>query len=176
MFEKAKKPSQQRLFILLTALLVTGFAFAVYLVFTPDQFPMSFVRGPVVKSAPNLIFGPYPVEEELLKLKRMGVVEVVSLLDANSPVEGALVARERQRVEGLGMTFVNYPLPVSFAVNGGVPAVLDRVAGYIRDNPVALRYVHCYLGRHRVKLVRGVLGLAEPEPVLEVGQTTASGS
>jgi hypothetical protein len=176
MFEQTEKPSRQRTLILFTALLLAGFVFAVYLVFSPDQFPMSFVRGPVVRPAPDLIFGPYPVEEELLKLKRMGVVEVVSLLDANSPIEGELVARERQRVEGLGMTFVSHPLPVSFAATGGDPEILGRVADYIRDNPVSLRYVHCYLGRHRVQLVRDVLGLTQAAPVLEVGQPASVGS
>jgi len=157
MFESTTHPSRQRTLLLVTVLLLAGFAYMVYLVIAPDHFPMSFVRGSVTKPAHGLMFGPYPVEEELLKLKRMGVVEVVSLLDADSPIEGPLLERERALVEKLGITLVNYPLPVSFAATGGDPEVLARVADYIRGNPVSLRYVHCYLGRHRVKLVEGQL-------------------
>jgi len=157
MFESTTHPSRQRTLLIATLVLLTGFAYVIYLVMAPDHFPMSFVRGPVTKPVDGVIFGPYPVEEELLKLKRMGVVEVVSLLDANSPIEGPLLRREQALVEKLGITFVNHPLPVSFAATGGDPEVLARVAGYIRDNPVSLRYVHCYLGRHRVKLVEGAL-------------------
>lgn len=163
MFEHTQKPRRQTAIALLTILLLAGFGYGVYLLFAPNHFPMSFVRGPVVSPSEHLIFGPYPVEEELLRLKRMGVVEVVSLLDADSPVEGELVARERELVERLGMRFVNRPVPVSYAVTGGEDVVLDAIKRYIEDTPVPLRYVHCYLGRHRVKLIQQRLGLIPAE-------------
>ncbi len=159
MFERTRKPRRQTPIALLTILLLSTFGYGVYLLFSPDSFPMNFVRGAVVRPTEHLIFGPYPVEEELLRLKRMGVVEVVSLLDANSLIEGPLVSRERTLVERLGMAFVNRPLPVSYAITGGKDQVLDAITDYIKDNPVHLRYIHCYLGRHRVKLIQDRLGL-----------------
>ncbi len=168
MFEQSRKPRRQMTLAVITVLLVAAFGYGVHLLFAPDRFPMNFVRGPLVKPAPNLLFGPYPVESELLRLKRMGVVEVVSLLDANSPVEGPLVSRERERVERLGMRFVNRPVPVSYAVTGGDDGVLDEIARYIEDNPVPLRYVHCYLGRHRVKLIQARLGLIPHEGAIVI--------
>lgn len=154
----AENRPRSRTILVVTALCLAAFGYGVFLLFAPDRFPMNFARGPVARPAPDLIVGPYPVEAELLRLKRMGVVEVLSLLDAVSPVEGELVVRERNLVERLGMRFVNIPVPVG-ALLAGDGGWETRTAGHIRANPVSLRYLHCYLGRHRVKRVLTALNL-----------------
>lgn len=145
---------------LITVLLLAAFGYGVYLLFAPNHFPMNFARGPVSWASPELLVGPYPVEGELLELKRMGVVEVVSLLDAGSPVEGELEAQERERVERLGLRYVNFSAPVGSLMADDQPWA-TATASHIRANPVALRYLHCYLGRHRIKPVLHALDLPE---------------
>jgi len=161
MFEATQHPKRQTTLWVLTAVVMLGFVFAVFLVLAPDRFPVNFVRGEVVKVREDLLLGPYPVEEELRVLKRLGVEEVVSLLDADSPVEGHLVARERKLVETLGMRFVNIPFPVSEVIREPEEKRLAGIAWHIESHPASLRYVHCYLGRHRVMLLREHMNLAD---------------
>lgn len=161
MFEATPKRLRQWPLWVLTAGFLGLFGWGVFLLFAPDHFPLNFARGTVVRMAPDLLFGPYPVEEELRRLKRMGVVEVVSLLDTGSAVEAELVDRERPRVEALGMRFVSLPVPLAALAGGGDDAVA-RAAAYLRVHRASLSYVHCYLGRHRVALLEAALGLAPP--------------
>ncbi len=157
MFDASRKAHRQLLLRIVTILGVFAFGFGIYLLFTPTAPPLKFVRGPVVQISDSILLGPYPVDSELRELKRLGVTEVVSLLDATSPVESQLLASEKRRVERLGFIFTNYPIPVSRVVRGADPPVMEAIASHLSRSTEGLRYVHCYLGRHRVGMVQDYL-------------------
>lgn len=106
----------------------------------------------------NVMFGPYPVEEDFIALKARGVTTIISLLDSNIPYERILLAQERERAARYGMQVQNYPMA----------SILGQKFGrdYMKNSEAAARaalaadgtaYIHCYLGLHRAKNVQKFL-------------------
>ena len=103
----------------------------------------------------NVMFGPYPVEEDFIALKARGVTTIISLLDSNIPYERVLLAQERERAGRFGMQVLNFPMA----------SILGQSFGrdYMKNSQAAARaalaaqgnaYIHCYLGLHRAKNVQ----------------------
>ncbi len=143
------------------------FVYAVYNVYRPDTGPMSFVRGSARDLGPNIIVGPYPTHEELTRLKKRGVEEIISLMDDDSAVESALVSEEKKTVAGIGLRFANFPMDFSrLESNDNMGHLADAVAHVMALEKTKV-YIHCYLGRHRVGLferefLRAQGGLLDP--------------
>ncbi|MDQ3286997.1 MAG: tetratricopeptide repeat protein [Pseudomonadota bacterium] len=106
----------------------------------------------------NVMFGPYPVEEDFVALKARGVTTIISLLDSNIPYEKVLLAQERERAARYGMEVQNFPMA----------SILGQKFGrdYVRNSEAAARaalaangtaYIHCYLGLHRAGNVQKYL-------------------
>lgn len=106
----------------------------------------------------NVMFGPYPVEEDFIALKARGVTTIISLLDSNIPYEKVLLAQERERAARYGMQVQNFPMA----------SILGQKFGrdYMKNSEAAARaaiaaegtaYIHCYLGLHRAKNVQKFL-------------------
>ncbi|MBA3487506.1 MAG: tetratricopeptide repeat protein [Lysobacter sp.] len=106
----------------------------------------------------NVMFGPYPVEEDFIALKARGVTTIISLLDSNIPYEKVLLAQEHERAARYGMRVQNYPMA----------SILGQKFGrdYMKNSEAAARaalaadgtaYIHCYLGLHRAKNVQKFL-------------------
>jgi len=106
----------------------------------------------------DIVFGPYPVEEDFVALKDKGVTTIVSLLDSNIPYEKVLLAQERERAARHGMQVLNFPMA----------SILGQSFGrdYVKNSEAAARaaldapgtaYIHCYLGLHRAKNVQKFL-------------------
>lgn len=145
------------------------FSYAVYNVYRPDTGPMSFVRGAARELGPNVIIGPYPTQEELARLKKRGVVEVISLMDGDSTVESLLVSEEKKSVAAVGLGFANFPMDFSRLESDGNMRHLADAVRYVLALDKTKVYVHCYLGRHRV-------GIFEREFLkARGGQSTLSG-
>lgn len=138
--------------ILVSAML---FAFGLYNVYKPDTLPMSFIRGDVREIAPGVLVGPYPTEREIKKLKRIGVVSFVNLMDASNPLEKDLFKAETKAAAKYGLTVVNFPMGI-IKLNGKAnKATVAKAVESTRQlaektGPEESIYVHCYLGRHRV--------------------------
>lgn len=126
------------------------FSYAVYNVYRPDSGPMSFVRGEVRELGPNVIVGPYPTWEEMRRLKKRGVVELVSLMDDDSAVESALVGEEKKLAAAAGLKFANFPMDFSRLDSDDNKGHLADAVAYVISLDGTKVYVHCYLGKHRV--------------------------
>lgn len=128
------------------------FSYAVYNVYRPDTGPMSFVRGEVRVFNENVIVGPYPTEKEMIRLKKRGVVEVISLMDDDSTVESVLVGEEKKLAAVVGLRFANFPMDFARLDSDDNKVHLADAVAYVLSlyTDKKMVYVHCYLGRHRV--------------------------
>lgn len=143
-----KLSTETKLWLLITGFLLL-FAFGIYNVMRPDRGPLSLIRGDVRQITPLVLVGPYPTEEELSRLKLIGVKELVSLMKPGLPFEAELVSREKAAAEKNGLTFTIFPM--DFLKSDGpenVRAINQAVAHVLASQKKT--YVHCYLGRHRV--------------------------
>ncbi|HEY5649414.1 MAG TPA: hypothetical protein VIU33_07940 [Nitrospiria bacterium] len=168
--EKPKKINKRaRFFFGLFLLAGIPFSYGIYNIFEPEYYPIKFLRGEVVQVSESLITGPYPTEDEVKRLKKLGVTELIGLLDSQMPFESPLIGKEADIAAKYGLGFRNIPL--MYLPNLNSKANLAKVADLVselRDNTGRV-YVHCYLGRHRVGLVRdaylrAVAGEIPPKP------------
>ncbi len=139
---------------ILTLFFAGLFAFGLYSAFKPESYPLKFIRGDVRPISENVIIGPYPEKKEWLKLRNdIGVDVLVSLMDPNSVVEGRFVKAEKAMAEKYGMEFLNFPMDFLHLSNDSNKAAAAKLSEYILNSGGdKLFYVHCYLGRHRVKV------------------------
>ena len=139
------------IFVLLVAVPAV---YGIYNIFQPVHYPVKFFRGEVVQVTDALLLGPYPTEKEMKYLKRLGVTEIISLLDPSLPFEAPLIRQEKRLAEKNNLGFRNAPL--SYLPNLESKENLDqasKLVSYLRNNSNK-KYVHCYLGRHRTTLVK----------------------
>lgn len=143
--------------ILFGAILVyIGFAFLTYFdFFEPFLYPLKFIRGKPLFITPNIIVGPYPNYEELNRLKKKyGMELVISLLNPNLPQEKALYEKEIKNCEKLGLEIVNYPLHYIPLNSDHNKKVIKELMKFLKLNSGRKVYIHCYFGRHRLKLIK----------------------
>lgn len=141
-----------------TAVILVLLAAAAWVVTTPDNFFMRIFRLPITDVDANIITGPYPVEEDFVMLKKNGVTTIVSLLDPDLPYEHVLLERERALCEKHGMEIHNFPMISIFGSKyGGTYDANTVAAADAAMNAKGKAYLHCYLGRHRVKSVEDLL-------------------
>jgi phytol kinase len=107
----------------------------------------------------HFTFGPYPDEARLAELKREGYTAVVSLLHpAVIPFEPRLLAQEKEAAARVGIELIQLPMLPWVSANS---AALDRVRTLARAG-TGRYYVHCYLGRDRVMLVKRIVEQTGP--------------
>ena len=138
----------------ITAFFLAVFGLGLYSAFRPESYPLRFIRGEVRPIADNVLIGPYPGSHEWKRLRdRMGVDVMVSLMDPSSRVEGGFVREERAMARKYGMEFMNYPMDFMRLSDRATRETAERLARYIiRSGGNRRFYVHCYLGRHRVRV------------------------
>ncbi len=138
---------------ILTLFFIGLFALGIYTAFRPESYPLKFIRGDVRPVAENVIIGPYPEAREWKKLKEdMGVDVLVSLMDPDSKIEGGFVRKEKDFAASNGMEFKNFPMDFLHLSNKGNKEQALLLTDYILRSGGKKFYVHCYLGRHRVKV------------------------
>lgn len=128
---------------------------AYFVLITPDNPIMRALRGEISDISSNVITGPYPVSSDFEKLKKNGVIKVVSLLDPAIPYEKSLLDQERVEAKRLQIEFVNYPMISILGHKMGVN--YEKNAAAAADDIAASKgkvYVHCYLGIHRIMVVK----------------------
>lgn len=131
----------------------TAVALATLLVwFNPD-----LIVGADREAAPEIlqagevrfVFGPYPGDDDLGRLKREGYTGVISLLHpAVVPFEPKLLKQERDAARKAGIPVISLPMLPWVGDNG---ASLDSLRAIARGGS-GRYYVHCYLGRDRVNV------------------------
>jgi hypothetical protein len=147
-----KNRTEKKLYLIILVFIAV-FGYGVYNLFHPEQFPMQLVRGEAVQVREDLILGPYPSSEEFLKLKRMGVTVIVSLMSPDVPVEAPLVQEENRLCRKYEFTCVNFPLQFLTLHSDFNKQQVEEAVKFIQSTP-AKKYIHCYLGRHRVALIQ----------------------
>jgi len=136
------------LFLLLSILIYFSY-------FEPYLYPLHFSKGKVEIVSNNVLIGPYPEKKELQRLKdKFHVTTVISLLNSSLPQEKSLIDRESKVTEILGLKFYNFPLEYIDIHGLHNRKVLSDLIEFIKNNPNEKFYIHDYLGRHRVKLIK----------------------
>ena len=137
----------------------------------PEQFPISFMRGTVRQVDATIFLGPYPTEQELARLRRMGVTMVISLLDPAMPFETPLIDQEKIVVERHGMQFDNVPFSIFPALDTPENvAKATNLAARVRSEP-GVYYIHCYLGRHRTGFIEKIIDRVDRQAAAEARPT-----
>jgi len=102
----------------------------------------------------EFLFGPYPSEQDLKHLKDEGVTAVVSLLHpAVVPFEPKLLSDEEKLTKSIGLKLINIPMLPWVSENKNSIQEIIRLAEGGRGK----YYVHCYLGKDRVNVVKRIL-------------------
>jgi hypothetical protein len=102
----------------------------------------------------EFVFGPYPTENEIMALKNDGYTAIISLLHpAVVPFEPKLISDEREVTKSLDIQLIEAPM---------LPWVSDNKESIEKIKNIAINgngkyYVHCYLGKDRVNVVKRII-------------------
>lgn len=144
------------LLITFFSVLVSTTVFALWLWFNPTIMS-SINQGEI--SSENTVnarfsFGPYPTESVLKNLKENDYSLVISLLHPSViPFEPKLIKDEEIATSKTGIKYINIPL---------LPWVSDNVESIKKLKEIIRTekgkiYVHCYLGKDRVNVVKNII-------------------
>ncbi|MDV6378303.1 hypothetical protein ORD22_08590 [Sporosarcina sp. GW1-11] len=109
-------------------------------------------QGEVV-AGERFTFGPYPEKEDLIQLKAQGYDGVITLLSPALPIEKPLLDKEIRSSEDAGLVLHSLPMLPWVGDNS---ESIERIRELIKEDDKRY-YVHCYLGRHRVDVVKQVV-------------------
>ena len=109
--------------------------------------------GDVAAPDARFVVGPYPDADALRELEAAGYTAVISLLHpAVVPFEPRLLAREREAARDAGIELIHAPMLPWIGDNDDAIRKIRELAE--RDS--GRYYVHCYLGRDRVRVAARV--------------------
>lgn len=109
-------------------------------------------QGEIVEGE-RFTFGPYPEGDDLKRLHEEGYDGVISLLSPTLPIEKPLLDKEKKSAEAAGLTVHSLPMLPWVGDNS---ESIRKVKALIHEDEKRY-YVHCYLGRHRVDVVKQVV-------------------
>ncbi len=153
-------------FLYMLPRIVVVAVFMLFVVFTalsnfdiiePYFYPLHLVQGKVRDVAPTIIMGPYPRGDQIRALKRQGTTVDISLLNLSLPQELALHEQLKKYGAKEGIEVLNFPLSYLNLESAENKEMVSKVVSYIRQSSGKKIYIHCYLGRHRVKVVEDEL-------------------
>ncbi|GEO10828.1 hypothetical protein [Segetibacter aerophilus] len=102
----------------------------------------------------QFVFGSYPGLKELESLKKEGCSSVISLLHpAVTPFEPVLLKEEEENCKKVGLTLISIPMLPWISENQDA---LNKIR-HLAEHPTGRYYVHCYLGKDRVNLVKRLI-------------------
>lgn len=102
----------------------------------------------------SFTFGPYPVEEDIKRLKEEGYSAIIPLLHtAVVPFEPKLLADEISSAGKAGMEIIHVPMLPWISENEESIKKITELA----QNGEGKYYIHCYLGKDRVNVVRTLI-------------------
>ena len=99
----------------------------------------------------QLTFGPYPDARRIEELEDEGYDGIISILNPAIPFENVLLEEELQQGEESGIPIYSYPMLPWVSENEESLAGINQL---VAENSDGRYYIHCYLGKHRVELVR----------------------
>lgn len=124
----------------------------------PYLYPLHAARGRITPYGENITIGHYPHMYELERLKKERNIDLdVSLLNNSLPQERVLNDLLVKRTQKLGIGFKSVSFNY-FDLDGAEnKARMAELIDFLKANSSRKVYIHCYLGRHRVKKVHDEL-------------------
>lgn len=144
--------------LLAAAVALLGAAAGVWVLLHPASFVVQPWRAQQSVTAARFMFGPYPVDADMVRLKATGVTTIISLLNPSLPYESVLLDQEKARAQRLGIRVLNFPMGSILGQRFG--ADYERNSRAAAEAAIASDgtvYIHCYLGLHRARSVRDYL-------------------
>jgi protein tyrosine phosphatase (PTP) superfamily phosphohydrolase (DUF442 family) len=114
-------------------------------------------RARMQQLSPQIAIGPYPHLDEMRQLQKQGFSGIISLLDDALPQERALNRVEERAAGELKLAFWKVPIGYLHLDSTQNRAKAQEAARILAGHPGQKIYLHCYLGRHRVELVKRIL-------------------
>lgn len=141
----------------LLLMVVAGIAGYTVLINPDNPFTRLFQRK-ITAVDTRIVIGPYPVERDFRLLRASKVTLIVTLLDPALPYENALLEKERKLAAAHGIRVENFPMSSILGQKfGGYYADSAARAAALIANTDEKLYLHCYLGLHRIQVVRDLL-------------------
>jgi hypothetical protein len=102
----------------------------------------------------SFTFGPYPADDDLVKLKEQGYTAIIPLLHPGVvPFEPKLLADVKRYGNQVGIEIISLPMLPWVSENEDVLVKIKDLA----MNGTGKYYVHCYLGKDRVNIVKTLI-------------------
>lgn len=153
-----KKSTRNKWLAVLAVVGLIGFAAGVWVLLHPASFVVQPWRATQSVTSARFVFGPYPVEADMDRLKDEGVTTIISLLNPKVPYEAVLLKEERERAAKRGIQVHNFPMGSILGQRFGDDYDRNsRAAAKAAINTPGTVYIHCYLGLHRAANVRTYL-------------------
>lgn len=139
-------------------LVAMAFAFGAWVLLHPASTWVRPWRAQQTGLGNDVIFGRYPVEEDVPVRRENGVATILSLRNPPVPYENVLLAQERERAERYGMQVLNFPMgSISGRKFGNDYMREPKAAALAALSSEGEACVHCYLGINRAKNVQKVM-------------------
>ncbi|WP_338750783.1 hypothetical protein [Bacillus sp. FJAT-52991] len=106
-----------------------------------------------VEEGERFTFGPYPEENDMVALKEEGYDGIITLLNPVLPIEKPLLEKEKKNAKEIGIEL--HSIPMLPWVGDNSDSIKEAKKLIKQDNK--RYYVHCYLGRHRVDVIKQVI-------------------
>jgi tetratricopeptide (TPR) repeat protein len=140
--------------IIIASMIYSGF----YLLVNPDNTLMRMFRGKISDVDSNIIIGPYPTEADFKRLKNNQVKMIISLLNTDLPYEKILLEKETSLADEYQIKLKNYPMISILGYKMGADYESNaKSAANAAINGGGKVYLHCYLGLHRVEIVKKII-------------------
>lgn len=145
---KEKRIKYAKYFIIVLFILDAS---AFYLLVSTENSVLSRLQGIVQEDETQFAYGPYPSTAKMRQLKDNGYTGVITLLSPAIPFEKVLLDQEKGRGEEIGLPVHSFPMLPWVSEN---ESSLEGIKELLKENREGRFYIHCYLGKHRVDLVR----------------------
>jgi Flp pilus assembly protein TadD len=151
-------PMSKRVLGWLVVALVAGLGLGWYVLITPGNPLTRMFQRTISDVNARIIVGPYPEDRDFELLKRNDVGMIVTLLNPAIPYENTLLEREKRAAAKYGIELKSFPMSSILGQRFGSEYDTNAAAAAeaIATAPGKV-YLHCYLGRHRIKVVRDLL-------------------
>lgn len=139
----------KKILIVVIPLIVTFFSLWLWL--NPKMMQFNSVQTSESYGNIEFIFGPYPEEDKIIELKNQNIRGIISLLhEAVVPFEPKLLGDERELAIKHGVELIHLPMLPWVSANENSMKEVRKLA----KEGSGKYYVHCYLGKDRVGVVR----------------------
>lgn len=120
----------------------------------PYLYPLHRLQAGATQVREGVLVGPYPDYARLVELQHGGYRTVVSLLSPGILYERSLIQRERGYAQALGLRYHDFPMSSEEPPDSPRNAAALRAIGrLLESSPGDATYIHCYLGKHRSRVV-----------------------